>query len=124
MSKLHEKGNLFRVAYSRQRALEAINSITFPTTAEVFIAAQEAWTGRKLTEREREVAEVAVDLMGVAYQDGADGEENTLTLDDVRRFYAERDKEDSHHITAGIWQSICWWCERAYQAGRKARGEA
>ena len=65
--------------------------ITFPTTTEAFIA----------------------------YQEGMEGRTHTVSLKDVERFYQERDKKKELLKTVRIWESICWWCDRAYQAGKE-----
>lgn len=94
--------------------------ITFPTTTEAFIAYQEAGTGRKLKGRERDLASVVVELANISYQEGMDGRAHTASLRDTERFYLERGKKKEFLETARIWESICWWCNQAYQAGKEA----
>ena len=94
--------------------------IPFPTTAEAFIAYQEAGTGRKLKGRERDLASVVVELANISYQEGMDGRTHTVTMEDVKTFFQERDREAALHKLTWIWESICWWCNRAYQAGKEA----
>ena len=93
--------------------------ITFPTTTEAFIAYQEAGTGRKLGGFERDLASVVVELTNTSYQGGMEGRTHTVSLKDVERFYQERDKKKEFLKTVRIWESICWWCDRAYQAGKE-----
>lgn len=94
--------------------------ITFPTTTEAFIAYQEAGTGRKLEGFERDLAAVVVELANISYQEGAEGRTHTVTMEDVKTFFRERDREAAIHKLARVWESICWWCNRAYQAGKEA----
>ena len=94
--------------------------IPFPTTTEAFIAYQEAGTGRKLKGRERDLASVVVELANISYQEGMDGRTHTVTMEDMRTFYQERGHDAAFIKTARIWESICWWCNRAYQAGKEA----
>ena len=103
-----------------EQARAAINMISFPTTTEAFIACQEAGTGRKLETFERSLAAVIVDLSNGSYREGANGTENTVTMDDVKKFYLERGHGDAFHAVTWIWESICWWCDRAYRAGKEA----
>ena len=92
--------------------------ITFPTTTEAFIAYQEAGIHRKLDDFERKLAAVVVEFANASYQEGLNGEENTITMDFVRAFYREREKSIDSFIR--IWESVCWWCDKAYQEGREA----
>ena len=94
--------------------------IPFPTTTEAFIAYQEAGTGRKLKGRERDLASVVVELANISYQEGAEGRTHTVSMEDVEAFFQERDREAAFHKLARIWESICWWCNQAYQAGKEA----
>ena len=93
--------------------------ITFPTTTEAFIAYQEAGTGRKLGGFERDLAALVVELTNISYQEGAEGRTHTVSMEDVETFFQERDREAAFHKMARIWESICWWCDKAYQAGRE-----
>ena len=93
--------------------------ITFPTTAEAFIAYQEAEIHRRLSDTERRFAAAIVDIINISYQDGAEGEENTITMEFVRKFHRER--EDDPNKCRRIWESVCWWCDRAYMAGKETQ---
>ena len=92
--------------------------ITFPTTTEAFIAYQEAGIHRELDDFERKLAEVVVELANGSYQEGLNGKENTVTVKFVRAFYKKRKKKINKFTH--IWESICWWCDRAYKAGKEA----
>ena len=94
--------------------------ITFPTTTEAFIAYQEAGTGRKLEGFERDLAAVVVELANISYQESAERRTHTVSMEDVETFFQERDREAAFHKLARIWESICWWCNQAYQAGKEA----
>ena len=94
--------------------------ITFPTTPEASIAYQAAGINRELDNFERKLATVIVEFANASYQEGLNGEENTITMDFVRAFYRERGKSMDSFIR--IWESVCWWCDRAYMAGKEARG--
>ena len=48
-------------------------SITFPTTAAAFIAAQETGAGRPLTNPERSLVEHSVDIMNECFHSGKTG---------------------------------------------------
>ena len=94
--------------------------IPFPTTTEAFIVYQEAGTGRKLKGRERDLASVVVELANISYQEGVEGRTHTVSMEDVETFFRERGREAAFHKLARIWESICWWCNQAYQAGKEA----
>ena len=94
--------------------------ITFPTTTEAFIAYQEAGIGRKLEGFERNLAAVVVDIINVSYQEGVKGAEHTITPDYVKIFFQERGHHAVFSKTARIWECVCWWCSKAYQAGKEA----
>jgi hypothetical protein len=53
----------------------------------------------------------------IAYQEGLNGMRIT-TMSFVKEVYRAR----GHSIdpVARIWESICWWCDRAYMAGKEA----
>lgn len=94
--------------------------IAFPTTPEAFIAYQEDGIGRKLDEYERELATVVVDFINGSYQEGVDGTENTVSIKYIQGFFRERGGEiDVKKLR--IWKSICWWCDKAYMAGKEAK---
>ena len=93
--------------------------ITFPTTTEAFIVYQETGTGRKLEGFERDLASVIVELANISYQEGAEGRTHTVSMEDVERFYQERGKEETFRKTARMWESVCWWCNQAYQSGKE-----
>lgn len=92
--------------------------IPFPTTTEAFIALQEAGTGRKLEGLERDLADVVVELINISYQEGMEGRTHTVSMEGVEAFFRERDREAAFHKLARIWESVCWWCNLAYQTGR------
>ena len=94
--------------------------IAFPATTEVFIAYQEAGMGHKLGGFERNLAALVVELTNISYQEGAEGRAHTVSMEDVEAFFQERDREAAFHKLARIWESICWWCDVAYQAGKEA----
>ena len=91
--------------------------ITFPTTTEAFIAYQEAGIHRELNNFERELSAVVVELANGSYQEGLNGVENTTTMNFVKAFYRERGKGIDSFMR--IWENICWWCDRAYMAGKE-----
>ena len=93
--------------------------ITSPTTPEAFIAYQENGINRKLDDLERKLADVVVGLVNGSYQEGIEGKENTVTIQLVRKFYKECNKELDEKFLR-IWESICWWCDEAYRQGKEA----
>ena len=93
--------------------------ITFPTTTEAFIADQEAGAGRKLNGLERDVAAEIADLINISYREGIEGRTHTISLENVETFVSEQDQEDTAQKLAWLWESICWWCDKAYQAGKE-----
>ena len=93
--------------------------ITFPTTPEAFIAYHEERTGRKLEGFERSLASTVVELANFSYQEGIDGDAKTVTTDDAETFFRERGREAEFTRLAHTWESISFWCEIAYQAGRR-----
>lgn len=93
--------------------------IAFPTTAEAFIAYQENGINRKLDDFELKLADAVVDLTNISYQEGVDGKENSITIEMVKEFLRLRGKEENKKFLH-ILESICWWCDKAYHAGRGA----
>ena len=93
--------------------------ITFPTTPEAFVAYQEKGINRKFDDFELKLADAVVDLTNISYQEGVDGKENSITIEMVKEFLRLRGKEDNKKFLH-IWESICWWCDRAYMAGKEA----
>ena len=93
--------------------------ITFPTTLKAFITYQEAGIHRELNNSERELSGAVVDLVNISYQEGLDGEENSITIETAKEFLRLRGKEENKKFLH-IWESICWWCDRAYMAGKEA----
>ena len=93
--------------------------ITFPTTTEAFIAYQEAGTGRKLGGFERNLAAVVVELINIILSGGHRRARAHCLSERMRKdSYQERGKRGgSFSRLARIWESICWWCNQAYQAG-------
>lgn len=117
----HKGPGEFIIAGSLQKIKEErLTLITFPTTTEAFIAYQEAGIGRKLEGFEQDLACVVVDLINISYQEGMEGHAHTVSMEDVEAFFQERGKEEAFHKLARIWESICWWCDKAYQAGKEA----
>ena len=96
--------------------------ITFPTTTEAFIAYQEAGIHRELNEFERKLAEVVVELANGSYQEGVEGTENSVTIKYAQEIFRKRGEETNEKILR-IWESVCWWCDRAYIAGEETRRE-
>ena len=95
--------------------------ITFPTTAEAFIAYQENGAGRKLNGLERDVLTEIAELINISYQEGVDGRAHTVSLKDVETFIPEQCQEDESPKLARILEIICWWCDRAYMAGKETQ---
>ena len=93
--------------------------ITFPTTLEAFIAYQESGINRKLDDFEQKLSGAVLDLANLSYQEGIDGEENSITISTVKEFFRLRGKElDGKFLR--IWESICWWCDEEYRQGKEA----
>lgn len=116
----HKGPGEFIIAGSLQKIKEErLTLITFPTTAEAFIAYQEAGIGRKLEAFERDLAYAVVELINVSYQEGMEGRAHTVSMEDVEVFFQERGKEEAFRKMTQIWESICWWCDRAYQSGKE-----
>ena len=93
--------------------------ITFPTTPEAFVAYQEKGINRKSDDFELKLADAVVDLTNISYQEGVDGKENSITIEMVKEFLRLLGKEDNKKFLH-IWESICWWCDRAYRQGKEA----
>ena len=93
--------------------------ITFPTTPEAFVAYQEKGINRTLDDFEQKLSCAVVDLANISYQEGLDGEENSITIETGKESLRLRGKEDNKKFLH-IWESICWWCDRAYMAGKEA----
>lgn len=93
--------------------------ITFPTTPEAFIAYQERGINRKLDDYEQKLSGAVVDLANISYQEGADGEENSITIETIKEFFRQKDKGLDDKFLR-IWKGICWWCDEAYRQGKEA----
>lgn len=83
--------------------------ITFPTTPDEFISYQETGAGRRLTNGEKEVLVLAVELLNQCYEIGKAGgpifwehnNKNSASAPAVNRFFA----------------SMQYWQQRAYEQG-------
>ena len=91
--------------------------VVFPTTTKAFIACQEAGIRWALNESERELAAVIVELINISYREGMEGRTKTVSMKAVKDFFQGRINKEASHKPARIWESVCWWCGKAYQAG-------
>lgn len=99
--------------------------ITFPTTAEAFIAEQEARAGRSLNEPERELMETSVDIMNECFHSGrsggkmpwpesAEGLVDTLWENDMLEEFEKKP------FAARYASFMLAWTKDAYQQGQEA----
>lgn len=98
--------------------------ITFPTTAEAFIAYQEAGAGRTLNIPEKELMRRSVEVLNDCYEGGKTGE----------RIPFPESEEDAHQILSDMgkadhWEqpfmkryirSMLFWTRTAYEQGKEA----
>lgn len=61
---------------------------------------------------------IVVEFANASYQEGLNGEENTITMNSVRESY----RACKENIDSSIrrWEIICWLCDKAYQEGKEA----
>lgn len=103
------------------------NPITFPVTPEAFIAYQESGIGRDLKPVERELLTEYVEFINMSFEDGRGGKKQDLIdMGEVKDFFPSRGHANIlslPHIQH-FFKSMCYWCDVAFQAGRKEAGMA
>lgn len=72
--------------------------ITFPVTAETFIADQEKRAGRKFDDFQRELLGEYAELFNLEFDVGMKGEEPSNVLKDTAEFYARKGKGAASQI--------------------------
>lgn len=95
------------------------NPITFPTTPEAFVADQEQLIGRKLSEGEREVTAVWLEVFNLSYEDGLRQDRNTLAkdLDKLAELMARHKDHAGVHKFAEACRA---WIMEAWRQGKEA----
>ena len=98
--------------------------ITFPVTVEEFTAYQKADVGRELTDREKELIRLSVEILNESYERGKIGE----------RLPFPESEEDAHQILSDMGKADHWeqpfmrryirfmlfWTRTAYEQGKEA----
>ena len=101
--------------------------ITFPTTAEAFVADQEKRAGRKFDNFQRELLGEYVELFNLEFDAGMKGEEPSDVLKDTIEFYARKGKLEKLEkpVLKHFYACVQFWCREAWKQGaaRAAREE-
>ncbi len=100
-------------------------SITFPTTAAAFIAAQETGAGRPLTNPERSLMEHSVDIMNECFHSGKTGgkmpwpESPEEAVEGLREMGA-LEKVEKNPFAVRYLAFMLAWTKDAYHQGQEA----
>ena len=100
-------------------------SITFPTTAAAFIAAQETGAGRPLTNPERSLMEHSVDIMNECFHSGKTGgkmpwpESPEEAVEGLREMGA-LEKVEKNPFAVRYLAFMLAWTKDAYRQGQEA----
>lgn len=99
--------------------------ITFPTTAEAFIAYQEAGAGRNLNIHEKELMEKSVEILNESYERGKTGERMPFPESEeaARQMLSDMGKDDhwERSFMRRYIRFMLFWTRTAYEQGQ---GEA
>lgn len=100
-------------------------SITFPTTAAEFIAAQETGAGRLLTNSERSLLESSVDIINECFHSGKAGEkmpwpESAKKAVEGLREMGALEKFKKNPFAVRYLSFMLAWTKDAYQQGQEA----
>ena len=93
--------------------------ITFPVTAETFIADQEKRAGRKFDDFQRELLGEYAELFNLEFDVGMKGEEPSNVLKDTAEFYARKGKleELEKPVLKHFYACVQYWCREAWKQG-------
>lgn len=93
--------------------------ITFPVTAETFIADQEKRAGRKFDDFQRELLGEYVELFNLEFDAGVKGEEPIDILKEHVEFYARKGKleELEKPVLRHFYACVQYWCSEAWKQG-------
>lgn len=98
--------------------------ITFPTTAEAFIAYQEAGAGRTLNIPEKELMRRSVEVLNDCYEGGKTGERIPFpeSEEDAHRILSDMGKADhwEQPFVKRYIRSMLFWTRTAYEQGKEA----
>lgn len=100
-------------------------SITFPTTAEAFIAEQEAGAGRPANEPERKILEMSVEILNECFDSGKAGEkmpwaESAESLVDILWENNMLEAFEKNPFLMRYAKFMLTWTKDAYQQGKEA----
>lgn len=100
-------------------------SITFPTTAEAFIAEQEAGAGRPANEPERKILEMSVEILNECFDSGKAGEkmpwpESPEEAVEGLREMGALEKVEKNPFAVRYLSFMLAWTKDAYQQGQEA----
>ncbi len=93
--------------------------ITFPVTAETFIADQEKRAGRKFDDFQRELLGEYAELFNLEFGVGMKGEEPSNVLKDTAESYARKGKleELEKPVLKHFYACVQYWCREAWKQG-------
>ena len=99
--------------------------ITFPTTAEAFIAEQEAGAGRPANEPERKILEMSVEILNECFDCGKAGEkmpwaESAESIVDTLREKNMLEEFEENPFLVRYAAFMLTWTKDAYQQGKEA----
>lgn len=98
--------------------------ITFPTTAEAFIAYQEAGAGRTLNIPEKELMRRSVEILNDCYEGGRAGKRIPFpeSEEDARQILSDMGKADDWErpFTKRCIRFMLFWTRTAYEQGKGA----
>lgn len=97
--------------------------ITFPTTAEAFIAYQEAGTGRNLNIHEKKLLGLSVEILNESYESGKTGERMPFPESEeaARQILSDMGNEDhwERPFMRRYIRFMLFWTRTAYEQGQR-----
>ena len=98
------------------------STVRFPLEEKPFVELQTELTGRKLSEREKEITVDYMKIVNCYYDDGKDGEKYESLYDDAESWFRERGKMKNFTLMQEFYKSVDWWCQLAFKRGREYAG--
>ena len=100
----------------------AVN-IAYPIDVTDFMRIQQEGIGRELDEGEKQIVNMSVDIINLAYEAGKNGSEQVFTPNDAVSFFSKGGRLDvlEQSAVTRVVLSLLYWTKRAYYAGEVAR---
>ena len=102
--------------------VSCVETMRFPLEAEPFVDFQTEITGRTLSEKEKEVTVVCMQIINCYYDDGKNGEKYEPLYEDADRWFKANGKLKSFIQLQEFFKSVDLWCELAFKRGRESAG--